>query len=257
MAAWLYATLLGHSGLDRLVAATRACGTLDYFVMLMSRRKELSRRRRRIEDEGEEEEGSVAAALEDDSLSEESAISDADDDADADGEGSDGSETAASELRDVKRGDIKQRNGTSEPPFASLQSSKEASAPSTMPSLHTVMRDTQAMMNGLQFSGEVDEGEEIDFEDIGKETDPVPGPDQLLREAGKAAISSTSGENRRREHEEYRKRRDADPAFVPNRGGFFMHDHRSTAPGQNGFRPFGRGRGRGRGLPMGPVSPTR
>ena len=26
-----------------------------------------------------------------------------------------------------------------------------------------------------------------------------------------------------------------------------MHDHRSAAPGQNGFRPFGRGRGRGRG----------
>ena len=51
-------------------------------------------------------------------------------------------------------------------------------------------------------------------------------------------------ERRRREHEEYKKKRDADPAFVPNRGAFFMHDHRHAGPAANGFRPFGRGRGR-------------
>ncbi|KAI3538191.1 hypothetical protein CABS01_01844 [Colletotrichum abscissum] len=52
-------------------------------------------------------------------------------------------------------------------------------------------------------------------------------------------------ERRRREHEEYKRRRDEDPAFVPNRGAFFMHDHRHAGPSANGFRPFGRGRGRG------------
>ena len=222
--------------------------------MVVSRRKELLRRRRRIEDEGEEEEDSVAAGLEDDSLSEESAISDADDD--ADGEGSDGSETAASDRKDVQEKNLRQRNGTGDPPITGPEPSKEPSASSIKPSLHTVMRDTQAMMNGLRFSGEVDEGEEINFEDLGTNTDAVPQPDELSADTGKKAKSIIFGEDRRREHEEYRKKRDADPAFVPNRGGFFMHDHRSGAPGQNGFRPFGRGRGRGRGIATGPFSPA-
>ena len=55
----------------------------------------------------------------------------------------------------------------------------------------------------------------------------------------------TPVERRRREHEDYKKQRDENPAFVPNRGAFFMHDHRHAGPAANGFRPFGRGRGRG------------
>ncbi|EPE08194.1 hypothetical protein F503_00977 [Ophiostoma piceae UAMH 11346] len=54
-------------------------------------------------------------------------------------------------------------------------------------------------------------------------------------------------EKQRREHDLYKQRRDEDPAFVPNRGAFFMHDHRGAGPSANGFRPFARpGRG-GRG----------
>jgi len=218
--------------------------------MAVSGRKQLIRRRRRIEDEGEEEEGSVTAGLEDDSLSEGSAISDADDD--ADGEGSDGSETAPTELRDSK-----QRNGISVPPDPPLKSRQGNSASSTAkPSFPTKMSDTQAMMNGLKFSGEVDEGEEVDFDDIGKEPEAVPQPHEPAQDLAEEAPVNIVGEHRRREHEEYRKKRDADPAFVPNRGGFFMHDHRSSAPGQNGFRPFGRGRGRGRGAVTGPFPTT-
>jgi hypothetical protein len=68
--------------------------------------------------------------------------------------------------------------------------------------------------------------------------------------------TETLAERRRREHEEYKKKRDSDPAFIPNRGAFFMHDHRH-APGPNGFRPAGRGRGRG-GAPIGgPFSPAK
>lgn len=219
--------------------------------MAVSGRKQLIRRRRRIEDEGEEEEeGSVTAGLEDDSLSEGSAISDADDD--ADGEGSDGSETAPSELRDSK-----QRNGTNAPSDTPLKS-RQGGLPSSAvnPSFPTKMSDTQAMMNGLKFSGEVDEGEEVEFDDIGKESQAVSGPNEPAQNPDEEAPVNIVGEHRRREHEEYRKKRDADPAFVPNRGGFFMHDHRSTAPGQNGFRPFGRGRGRGRGTVTGPFTTT-
>ena len=66
----------------------------------------------------------------------------------------------------------------------------------------------------------------------------------------------TPVERRRREHEDYKKQRDENPAFVPNRGAFFMHDHRHAGPAANGFRPFGRGRGRGgRGGIGGPFAP--
>jgi hypothetical protein len=45
---------------------------------------------------------------------------------------------------------------------------------------------------------------------------------------------------------------------VPNRGSFFMHDHRHAGPAANGFRPYGRGRGRGgRGGFGGLYSPMR
>ncbi|TGZ78842.1 hypothetical protein EX30DRAFT_383336 [Ascodesmis nigricans] len=64
----------------------------------------------------------------------------------------------------------------------------------------------------------------------------------------------TPFERRRREHEEYKKRRAEDPAFVPNRGRFFMHDHREGS-GSNGFRPFGPG-GRGRGFAREPQPPS-
>lgn len=50
----------------------------------------------------------------------------------------------------------------------------------------------------------------------------------------------------RNQDDEYKRRRDQDPAFVPNRGAFFMHDSRqSGGPPGNTVRSFGRGRGRG------------
>lgn len=67
----------------------------------------------------------------------------------------------------------------------------------------------------------------------------------------------TAYDRQRREHDLYRQRRDEDPSFVPNRGAFFMHDHRGAGPASNGFRPFSRpGRGgRGRGGFGGAYSP--
>ena len=89
----------------------------------------------------------------------------------------------------------------------------------------TRMADTEAMMNGLNLEG--NEGESINFDDAGETGLPLNG--------------------RRKEHEEYKRKRDGDPSFVPNRGGFFMHDQRSSHD-QNGYR--GRGRGRGRIPPI-------
>ena len=204
--------------------------------------------RRRVDDEGEEEDGSVIAGVEDDSLSEGSVISDADDDADA--EGSD-----ASDIDSIERKNIKAKTLANGHTGSTRVSPPKTTAASEKASFSATMNDTAAMMNGLKFSGDVDEGEEMDFEDMGKQAQE-PLVTTAEQENVDSAPLDTMGEKRRREHEEYRKKRDADPAFVPNRGGFFMHDHRSSAPGQNGFRPFGRGRGRGRPSPGGPFSPA-
>ena len=212
--------------------------------MVAPRRKDLLRSRRRREDEGEEEEGSVAAGAEDDSLSEASGISDADEDADA--EGSEGSDAAPAERRDIKP---KATSNVRSP--ASRKSKQAARRSSNKPSLNTVMPDTEMMMNGLKFSGDVDEGEEVNFEDMGQDTQKAGETSLALKEPPSDPITSL-GEKRRREHEEYKKKRDADPTFIPTRGEFFMHDHRFAASDHNGFKPFGRGRGRGRGDMAGP-----
>lgn len=196
------------------------------------------RSRRRIDDDGEEEEdGSLVAGAEDDSLSE---ASDADDDADADAdaEGSDDSESEPPERSDAKPKATGRR--------LAAQKRNQGTSP-VKPSLDKVMAETEIMMNGLRFSGDVDEGEEVNFEDMDHESEQPAEQTLPLKDAPSVVPPASFGERRRREHEEYKKKRDADPAFVPNRGGFFMHDHRSAAAGQNGFRPFGRGKGRGRG----------
>ena len=183
----------------------------------------------------------MATGLEDDSLSEGSAISDADDDADA--EGSDGSDSspprALPKADGVANG---HRERLSNP------------APQPRSPRATTMNDTEAMLNGLKLSDETgDEG--THFDDLEKQPEGEPQHSSTHLGPAEAFPSDSVGERRRREHEEYKKKRDADPAFVPNRGVFFMHDHRSAAPGQNGFRPFGRGRVRGRG-PMGGPYPS-
>jgi hypothetical protein len=63
--------------------------------------------------------------------------------------------------------------------------------------------------------------------------------------APKAPRNETLAQKSRREHQEYLRERNSNPAFVPNRGGFFLHDDRSsTVPTFNG-RSHPRGRGRG------------
>ena len=219
--------------------------------MSASRRKNLITSRRRVEDDGEEEEGSVAAELEDDSLSEGSAISDADDDADA--EGSEATDVEDSGSREVLETTSKENGYIRE----EKASGEHQAKPSDKASITAAMADTEAMMNGMKISTETNGADGISFEDMVESAEVSPpkifeGQDPIL-----PGQQETLAERRRREHEEYRKKRDADPAFVPNRGGFFMHDHRSAASGPNGFRLLGKGRGRGRGFVGGPFSPAR
>lgn len=204
--------------------------------------------RRRVDDEGEDEEGSIPNGLDDDSLSEGSAMSDADDDADA--EASEASDVESMEPKNTRVGPgingytEKLGDQTSKPSLLSMKTPQAL-----------VMHDTDAMMNGLKFAEDGDGEDEVHFDEMGKQSHAELVIQATVDSQVEPVIGDTMGERRRREHEEYKRKRDTDPAFVPNRGGFFMHDHRSALPGHNGFRPFVKGRGRGRGA-MDGSSPT-
>jgi hypothetical protein len=150
----------------------------------------------------------------------------------------------------------------------------EAEAKATPPASNGRVKrrtDTEVMQNGILVRGE--NVETVEFEDMGTEgtekatsvngkvvnlevrdkassevTERTESERTLQKIEGKK--TETSYDRKRREHEEYRKRRAEDPSFVPNRGKFFMHDHRYDGTGSNGFRPFGTG-GRGRGSRFG------
>ncbi len=220
--------------------------------MVAHRRKDLVVSRRRVEDEGEEE-GSVAAELDDDSLSEGSGLSDEEDEyGDADGSDISGDSPASPRMSEKPsvgaNGHSKTLNGVQD------QKPSHSTAVTSEP-VTRAMTDTQAMMNGLNISEQSENVEEIQFDEMTEDTSASakarPQPTVM------GTKNETAFEKRKREHDEYRKQRDTDPAFVPNRGGFFMHDHRHAGPGQNGFKPFGRGRGRGRGAVGGPFSPSK
>ena len=104
--------------------------------------------------------------------------------------------------------------------------------------------DTELMQNGAMVE-ECDNTSVANFDEV----NGAAGADKALPIVSSTAIMDqpleTPIERRRREHEDYKKQRDENPAFVPNRGAFFIHDHRHAGPAANGFRPFNRGRGRG------------
>jgi hypothetical protein len=201
-----------------------------------------------MEDEGEEEGGPEAAELDDDSMSEGSVISDEDDAAD----GSEGSHinTQSPESPDLHRtgfnGHVEPINGEAEASAKSFASGPDSDHLQTRTN---GISDTEMMLNGLQISGQNGVVEEAHFDDLQEKPESFEATEPPSTAKSTAQMDQpheTPLERRRREHEEYKSKRDADPAFVPNRGAFFMHDHRHAGPAANGFRPFGRGRGRGR-----------
>jgi hypothetical protein len=204
------------------------------------RHKNIVPSRRRRDDE-DDEEGSVVADVDDDSLSEGSPISAGDDDADVEG-------SEASEQDICREPDeiptVVSTNGVAVP--ANEPNRGQAKDVQPKRSLNGVFKnsaDTNAMLNGLKISDDAGAVEELHFEDTAEDVPtsplkPVQAPSEVVRQ-------ETLAERNRREHQEYLKKRDENPAFVPNRGGFFLHDNRSAAGGVNGVRPLARGRGRG------------
>ncbi|KLJ08363.1 hypothetical protein EMPG_16209 [Blastomyces silverae] len=198
--------------------------------MAPHRRSRIPSRRRR-EDDGDED-GSINGDLEDDSLSE-GTIS-AHEDVDADEEGSDLSEkdtTARPEEIPATNGRA-QVLGRHEGDEAQLRG-KSTSAVGRL--FGATVSDTEIMLNGLKLSVGPEGVEEIHFDDTKEEQDSVVATPKSANNKGSRA--ETFAERKRREHEEYIKERDSNPAFVPTRGGFFLHDKRNTDSPPNGYRP--------------------
>ncbi|TLD24506.1 Chitin synthase 4 [Venturia nashicola] len=206
-------------------------------------------RRRRIDDEGEDE-GSITGPPIDESHSEASLLSDDDGDADD----SDLSETDVPDS--LGPDDTATRpNGTVKSVLLKKEQITEPLAvKSEQPQQHSfaATQDTEAMMNGLHISEDATTSEALEFGVT--EDGPPTEPQDALQ--GDSRRQKNPVDRKRQEHEEYKKKRDADPAFIPTRGQFFMHDTRSGGIGPNGLKPFGRGAGRGREVIGGPFSPA-
>ncbi|PNS20362.1 hypothetical protein CAC42_5812 [Sphaceloma murrayae] len=204
----------------------------------------IGRRRRVGEDEDEE---SVNADA--DTQSETSVISGAEPDA---GGASNASDPGAStskyddDMASARSNGAHMRTPASKPASKSVDSSPQKHTTldiSTGPTF-TSTPDTQVMLNGVAPSPSSTQDESVPFDDLNAESDPKP----------LAQKTENLADRRRREQDEYRQKREADPTFIPSRGNFFMHDPRG--PDQRGFGVMGRGRGRGRGFIGGPFAPT-
>lgn len=207
----------------------------------MSSRKIGASRRRRRDEEGEDE-GPNNGELEDDSLSEGSGPSHPGED-DADAGGTEGSDDGASTSAQADRSKNLQVNGRQ-----SQQGQQSGQSNSVSPgkvAMTPTASDTEAMLNGLKGSDQAGDVAEIHFDDLKEGADPKTGrtPSAPPTEPRRQSFA----ERRRREHEKYVKERDANPAFVPTRGRFFLHDKRTDA-GANGQRPFNKPKSKPQGL---------
>ncbi|KAK4152795.1 hypothetical protein C8A00DRAFT_44182 [Chaetomidium leptoderma] len=210
-----------------------------------TRRRKIIGHRRRIEDEAEDEGGPGSLAdLDDDSATDGSIGSDEHDPAD---------DSDTSNIDDASPTSPNARkplgNGNAKPGLRRRTGSEPLRSPAPKPA-QPAIADAESVLSKLSLADKETRTDEMHFDDI-RQAPPV-------KDAAPIVVSSSAAtqqqprmpqqEVKRREHEEYRRKRDEDPTFVPNRGAFFLHDHRHAGPAANGFRPFPRGaRGRGRG----------
>ncbi|CAI4215385.1 unnamed protein product [Parascedosporium putredinis] len=166
--------------------------------------------RRRVEDEGDDDGGPDALDLEDDSLSDGSGLTDDDDpadDSDTSNIEDDASPTAANPRKPAGNGAIKPAGRPALP-----------NKPPTK-----AITDAEMMLQGLSITDSAEPVQELHFDDIAGSASPKISPDAPLIVSSASATrpaQDTAGDRRRREHEEYKRRRDEDPSFVPNRGAF-------------------------------------
>ncbi|KAF4125664.1 CASC3/Barentsz eIF4AIII binding [Geosmithia morbida] len=215
--------------------------------MAAPRRRKIGHRRR-VEDEGEDDTGAEALDLEDDSLTDGSIATD------DHGAGNDSDTSNVDEASPTAPSVKKTTNGA--PPATAASPTSDATRKAS--TQHTAdknkaVSDTDMMLHGLSIKDQPARAQELEIDE--PPSRPAVTSKSVKSPTAPVVVSSASAavrdpveppeSKRRDEHDNYRRRRDEDPAFVPNRGSFFMHDHRHAGPAANGFRPFGRGRGRG------------
>jgi hypothetical protein len=199
------------------------------------RRKNLIASRRRRQDDGEEED-SVIGDFDDDSLSEASAVSNGDG---ADAAGSDSSDDGQVSVNHHQQHPGKAASRQNDQTKHNILSSNQ---PSTVNGTFKPTADNQALLHGIRSTEHSQPVEEIHFDDLPPSNEAVPVHNHAA--VPTAPRHETFTQRARREHQEYIQQRNANPAFVPTRGGFFLHDDRNTST--NGpSRPLIRGRGRG------------
>lgn len=215
------------------------------------RRKNIGHRRR-VEDDGEEEGGPETMDLEDDSLTEGSIASDEHDQAD------DSDTSNVDEMSPTVPNTHKPNGGApAKPGLRRKVDAVKGDAPSVQ-QVEGTIEDTQILLGRVSLADKDATAEELNFDDLPEEAASKEPAPIIVRSSDVSKGPVPVYEQKRREHEEYRRKRDADPTFVPNRGAFFLHDHRHPGPAANGFRPFPRGaRGRGRGAFSGAFAPAR
>lgn len=170
----------------------------------------------------------MAGDIGDDSLSEGTVDSNQEDE-DADGEVSEESEDEV-----TPSAKSKQVNGHN------TNSTRNSSASPGKRGPKTTVSDTEAMFNGLKVS---DNGStaEVHLDQPREQREPHTGrtPSAPPTEPRQNSLAS----KKRRENEKYVKEREQNPAFVPTRGSFFLHDKRSTENGNRSSksksRPYG------------------
>lgn len=213
--------------------------------MAGNRRRNLASSRRRVDEEGEDEDVGIDEV--DDSQSDASLLSD------------DQASSEGSELSEAEETTLRNKNGDGSKLHRLTRKSKHTKSTTSiqpMPAdisapgpMFTATADMDAMANGLGGREHVVVAESVVFEDDamvqqGEQTTEasIDKPSQ----PGLASKRESYVARARRETEGPKDKGPANPAFVPNRGGFFMHDYRNESGNQGGF---GRGRGRAAGPP--------
>lgn len=204
------------------------------------RGKNLLASRRRRQDDGDEEE-SVLGEFEDDSLSEGSAVSNGDDEAGIEGSDSSGDESQ------LEKASPKATKVMTEQTQPARDSELSVEPESKSNGAFKPSAETDATLREIEPTRQSDETDEIQLDDLNASTEN--GAAQAEAGVPKAPRHETAAQRSRREHQEYIRQRNANPAFVPTRGGFFLHDDRNSMSNGANPRLFARGRGRGYGPP--------
>lgn len=130
---------------------------------------------------------------------------------------------------------------------AAKRGGKQPSKTGNGPNHKKSVADTEAMLKDLSLNDKP----QADSKSKDSKSSPAKQSSAPMIVSSASAAKNPPGqqtERRRQDQDDYKRRKDQDPAFVPNRGNFFMHDSRNSGHPSNGLRQLGRGgRGRGRG----------